>query len=139
MITICHDLFAFLPQVHSHSYQAFPFTLFGLFTTQDVWAGSAAVLVNSEFVVSPLANPASELIPFLQSLSTAYSFQPVAEKGLLGDQQVTLLHGVNVFHSNSTPPSAAFRCSMTCDRLCCMYPSSGCKHHDDPAAVVDFS
>eukprot|EP00967_Tisochrysis_lutea_P025110 scaffold28898_cov21-Tisochrysis_lutea.AAC.1 len=55
---------------------------------QEVWTGSGALLVNSEFAVTPLTEASPDLQPFLQSLATVYAFQPVAVKGLLGNMEV---------------------------------------------------
>uniref|UniRef100_A0A7S3QRS9 Uncharacterized protein n=1 Tax=Dunaliella tertiolecta TaxID=3047 RepID=A0A7S3QRS9_DUNTE len=55
---------------------------------QEVWTGSGALLVNSEFAVTPLTEASPDLQPFLQSLATVYAFQPVAVKGLLGNMEI---------------------------------------------------
>lgn len=56
----------------------------------EVWSGSACVICNGEFVVSPFSpnDAPQDLLPFLQSLVTVYSFQPVAVSGLIGNQEV---------------------------------------------------
>lgn len=58
---------------------------------QEVWAGPAAVIVNSEFASIPSSSLSAELQPFLASLKTVWSFQPVAVKGLLVSPGCSLL------------------------------------------------
>ncbi|KAF5841373.1 hypothetical protein DUNSADRAFT_13241 [Dunaliella salina] len=70
---------------------------------QEVWTGSGALLVNSEFAVTPLTEASSDLQPFLQSLATVYAFQPVAVKGLLGNMEGAVLKRVESGDPGATP------------------------------------
>jgi len=70
---------------------------------QEVWTGSGALLVNSEFAVTPLTEASPDLQPFLQSLATVYAFQPVAVKGLLGNMEGAVLKRVERGDPGQTP------------------------------------